>query len=177
MGDEGVIDGFRLVLYVEPPGEHPRAPRGAVWRQRSDDELFWIMTVLRRSAEAALLSHALAALAMDQALGFLPVGLIPPQPGMAVFWWDGRVADQYQDELSANAIREMARIGAGLIRRHRPYLDALAQLFATGEPSDGTSHVPRGHPLWRQDSEGIAFFAPTPPPIEVRGRRSDYQRE
>jgi hypothetical protein len=150
--------GLRLVVSAEPPGSHPRAPRGAVWRRRSDNEIYWIMTITRDSATLDLVSKALAILMIDEAVQFLPVVLMPPQPGMAIFQRDGSITDNLREEITPKAKHEMMRIGGHLKQKHRKYVDGLAAFFRTGEPSDNASVIPPDHPLWKMGWEGVGFF-------------------
>ena len=133
------------------------------------------MTVRKESVALDLVGQALALLIVDQAVQLLPMTLLPAHPGMGIFQQGGRVTNQLQQELSTRALREIERIGGELNVSHRPYLLALAGLFEKGTLTRGFAGVPKDHPLWKEEWEGLAFFAPDPPSVAVLGRLQDYR--
>lgn len=129
--------GFRFVLIAEPSGTHPKAPRASVWRQRSDDEHFWMMTVFRRGANLELVAQAVATLIIDGAVSFLPVVLLPPNPGMAIFQRSGAITDNLGERLTRTASLEIQRIGSVLRGKHLDFVKDVAAFFRTGEMREG----------------------------------------
>lgn len=175
----GVGRRFELVLIrLRPPDPETV---GLIAKHAAPDSYHWILIAGRSGAEPERLARLLAVAYLDEASGILGRGDPRWALPRASLRSSGELAaterpDSDDPGLPPFVRRELGRIAAWLLGRHREYLEDLAGALRRGPP-DGRFR-PLGPAEARErafsDPLGRGILAPDPPPVVTRTRPAGH---
>ncbi|HKK27533.1 MAG TPA: hypothetical protein VKB18_05595 [Gemmatimonadota bacterium] len=169
---------FELVLMrLNPPTPRTLA---VIAKHASAESYHWLLVAGRAHSGVENLARLLAVAYLDEASGLLgrgdPRWAVPRaylRPGGEV---ETRERPRWDDPgMPPFVRRELSRIAAWLLGRHRAYVESLSRALRLGEGEEGFRRLTSAEARRRgfSDPTGRSLLAPDPPPIVTRTRADE----
>lgn len=173
---------FELVLMrLEPPT--PRTV-GVIAKHASRDSYHWLLVTGRAHADPEPLARLLSVAYLDEASGVLGRGDPRWAVPRAYLRSSGELETEDRPRWDSEGLppfvrRELRRIAAWLLARHRSYLFRLGDALRHGPDGDGFERLTSDSARRRgfHDPTGRGILAPDPPPVVTRTRPDREEAE
>jgi len=161
---------------------NPPTPRtlAVIAKHASAESYHWLLVAGRAHSGVENLARLLAVAYLDEASGLLgrgdPRWAVPRaylRPGGEV---ETRERPRWDDPgMPPFVRRELSRIAAWLLGRHRAYVESLSRALRLGEGEEGFRRLTSAEARRRgfSDPTGRSLLAPDPPPIVTRTRADE----